>query len=211
MAENKKLRYWLFFVAAAVLFHVVLLMTVKPSFFSLFKKSISAEESDLPYQYSGDDMILTISIEVVDNASQSSQPEQVEEMEQQEDSKPTVSSEPAALPASFEDLVGDGSEPITRDPGPPPAVIPPRPVEITWPDTRKLAHCVGVHVTVHIQVDEKGKILQTRPEMENLPEDCVRAALEAAEKIVFEPARVNGIAVKMWTHVRIDFRLEKNP
>jgi hypothetical protein len=34
----------------------------------------------------------------------------------------------------------------------------------------------------------------------------VRAALESAARIVFEPGRINGVPVAMWTQVRIEFR-----
>ena len=38
------------------------------------------------------------------------------------------------------------------------AAVPPRPVEITWPETRKLRQCIGTSVTVRIWVSEEGKV-----------------------------------------------------
>jgi hypothetical protein len=88
-------------------------------------------------------------------------------------------------------------------------MIPPRALEITWPDTRDLGHCLGHHIDIMIQVDEKGSIVSIKPLDSNHPQDCIDAALESARQIVFEPGRVNGVPASMWTQVRIDFRKKR--
>jgi hypothetical protein len=206
MTERKKPIYWAAFLAVAVLIHITLLLTIKPSFFYIFKKDIHAEDTGAAPSFSGGDVILTIPIEFEDEPSETPLEEQIEEIHQGESSNPTHNSDFSSLYDDLDDLLGDGAQTIDRDPGPRPVAVPPRPVEITWPDTRRLSHCIGSHVTVNIQVSKRGDILQIRPQQTNLPADCIRAAVEAAEKIIFTPGSMNGVPSKMWTKVRIDFR-----
>ena len=87
----------------------------------------------------------------------------------------------------------------------PPGVVPPRPIEITWPDTRKLSHCVGLRIDVRIRVDEKGRVERVEPASPGLPPDCVRAALDTAKRIKFTPGTVGGKPAALWSLVTIDF------
>ncbi len=212
MRERRKTTYWAAFIAIAVIIHLVLLLTVKQSFFSLFKKSIKAERSGPIQGFPEADAIVTIPIEIEDDVLEPAHPEPTEQSEPEETIVHDLSGDLSSLIADLEDLAGEEQESMTRVPGPRPAVIPPRPVEITWPDTRKLGHCTGKHVIIRIQVDENGEILKVQPDQQDLPGDCIDAALHAARKIVFEPGSINGIAMKMWTRVRIEFRKEsKSP
>jgi hypothetical protein len=88
---------------------------------------------------------------------------------------------------------------------PPAGVVPPRPIEITWPDTRKLSHCVGLRIDVRIRVDELGRVERVEPASQGLPADCVRAALDTAKRIKFTPGTVGGKPAPMWSLVTIDF------
>jgi hypothetical protein len=208
MAERKKPIYWTAFIAVAVLVHITLLLTIKPSFFSIFKKTIQSDDSGSSSSFSGGDVILTIAIDIEDEASEPVIEEVVERPQRGDRTRSTANDDFSSLYDNLDDLLGDGAQAINRNPGPRPVAVPPRPVEITWPDTRRLGHCIGSHVIVSIQVGRDGDILQIRPQETNLPDDCIRAAVDAAEKIVFTPGSMNGVPSKMWTKVRIDFRQE---
>jgi hypothetical protein len=79
-------------------------------------------------------------------------------------------------------------------------------MEITWPDTHHLEHCLGQHIDVRIQVSKTGEILQMHVEDEDHPEDCLKAALDSARRIVFAPGKINGRPARMWTRIQIDFQ-----
>jgi hypothetical protein len=211
MIERKKTRYWALFIAAAVAIHLVLIFNIKPSFFSIFKKSISDEDAGMPFRYVGDDAMLTISIDIEDEHSESAKVEEIKPIEDESAEEPAPSrsvGRPPEIPDNIDDLIGRSSGPSQRQPSPKPAVIPPRPVEMTWPDTRHLSTCIGTRVVISLQVEKDGSIIQMLPEETDLPEACIQAALEAAGKIIFEPGRINGTAARMWTRVQIDFRRE---
>jgi hypothetical protein len=87
--------------------------------------------------------------------------------------------------------------------------IPPRPIEITWPDTRSLQHCLGHYIDVKIHVSATGKILDAQAAEEDHPADCLQAALDSANRIIFEPGQIDGQPARMWTLVRIDFRRKR--
>jgi protein TonB len=86
------------------------------------------------------------------------------------------------------------------------ASVPPRPVEITWPETRKLKQCVGQSVNVRILVSEEGSVQDVRIVPSQILPECADAALAAARHIRFEPGRTGGVPAAMWTDVRIDFQ-----
>lgn len=86
------------------------------------------------------------------------------------------------------------------------ASIPPRPVEITWPETRQLKQCIGQSVTVRIRVSEQGRVKDVEIVPSAVLPACADAALAAARRIRFEPGRQGGVPVTMWTEVRIDFQ-----
>lgn len=87
--------------------------------------------------------------------------------------------------------------------------VPPRPVEITWPDTRKLAHCVGLRIDVRIRVDALGRVERVEPASQGLPADCVQAALDTAKRIRFTPGTVDGKPAALWSLVTIDFEKKR--
>lgn len=86
------------------------------------------------------------------------------------------------------------------------ASIPPRPVEITWPETRQLKQCIGQSVNVRILVAENGRVKEVKIVPADILPACADAALAAARHIRFEPGRTGGVAAEMWTEVRIDFQ-----
>jgi periplasmic protein TonB len=89
------------------------------------------------------------------------------------------------------------------------AVVPPRPIEITWPDTRRLSHCVGLRVDVRIRVDAQGRVESVEPGSTGVPDDCMRAALDTARRIRFTPGTVGGEPATLWSLVTIDFEKKK--
>lgn len=86
------------------------------------------------------------------------------------------------------------------------ASIPPRPIEITWPETRQLKQCIGQSVNVKILVSEEGRVKDVKIVPGAVLPACADAAVAAARHIRFEAGRTGGIAAEMWTEVRIDFQ-----
>ena len=86
------------------------------------------------------------------------------------------------------------------------AAVPPRPIEITWPETRQLKQCIGQSVNVRIWVSEQGTVKDAQVVPGGGLPACADAALVAARHIRFEPGRQGGVPVTMWTEVRIDFQ-----
>ena len=86
------------------------------------------------------------------------------------------------------------------------AAVPPRPIEITWPETRQLKQCIGQSVNVRIRVSEEGQVKDVKVIPSDVLPACSDAALAAARHIRFEPGRQGGVPVAMWTEVRIDFQ-----
>jgi len=209
--KRKHTKQWLFFVAAAVVLHFLLVLYIKPSFFVLFNKSpeIATETSTRGRIHP--DAILYIPIEIEENeekpteriSEESDIEKPIDPTDRQTFPKPQ---RPAKNHVNIEDFLGESSQTLPQAPGTAVVKIPPRPLEITWPDTRDLRHCLGHHIDVRIQVGENGKILQLQPEEGDYPADCLSAALDSARRIVFAPGQINGRPVRMWTHIRIDFQ-----
>lgn len=86
------------------------------------------------------------------------------------------------------------------------ASVPPRPIEITWPETRQLKQCIGQSVNVQILVGEDGSVKDVKIVPGSILPACADAALAAARHIRFEPGKTGGVAATMWTDVRIDFQ-----
>jgi TonB family protein len=86
------------------------------------------------------------------------------------------------------------------------AAVPPRPIEITWPETRQLKQCIGESVTVRILVSEEGKVKDAQVVPSDVLPACADAALVAARHIRFIAGRQGGVPITMWTEVRIDFQ-----
>ena len=104
------------------------------------------------------------------------------------------------------EILADSPDPRPYQPEPQTTTLPPRPLEITWPDTRELSHCLGHEIVIRIQVGQQGEILSAMATDDDHPADCILAALESARQIVFSPATIDGVPASMWTEVRIDFR-----
>jgi TonB family protein len=107
------------------------------------------------------------------------------------------------------DVVGRSQAPIPSQPRTRSAVVPPRPIEITWPETDDLGHCLDLYVDIRIRVDATGEVLRVEPVAADLPPDCTRAALEAARRIKFRPGTADGKPQTMWTDIRIEFRRQR--
>ena len=210
-------------VAVVLALHAVLFISVRPAFFSMFKKTTTstAEGKGEPFAPRA---ILTIPIEIEDprpdkteepvNENADPKPAETRKIDQ----KQVVTTQEAVnideggqsdAPLDVENLLGESPQTLPHNIGPEEVMIPPRALEITWPDTRDLGHCRGHHIDLMIQVDEKGSIITIKTLDSNHPQDCIDAALESASQIVFEPGRVNGVPAAMWTQVRIDFRKKK--
>jgi outer membrane biosynthesis protein TonB len=223
-SRDKRTKEWMIIVAVVIALHVVLFLTVRPSFFAMFKKSITSASEGGTREPFAPAAILTIPIEIEDNPEEQEQEpvQDATEPTPTEDKKPEETTtlltnevvspdegSPSDGPVDVENLLGDSPETLPHSAGPTGVMIPPRAMEITWPDTRKLKHCLGHHIDIKIEVDENGAILSVEPLPGDHPPDCIRAAVESARRIVFEPGLIDGVPKTMWTHIRIDFRKKK--
>ena len=109
----------------------------------------------------------------------------------------------------LDEILGDAPQALPQGPGTEIIEIPPRPLQISWPDTGKLKHCLGQHIDVRIQVDADGSILHIVAHEGDHPADCLEAAVESAKQIIFAPGTINGKPARMWTQIQIDFTLKK--
>lgn len=200
-------RYWLVIILIAVAVHMFLLIGIKSSHFAVFRRSIdnSIASSSPPAAFP--DAIIAI---IIDVEGEETLPVEIEPPPEKEpvDGDPDVENpgdDPEA-PENLIDFTGESNAPMPFRPSTRSAVIPPRPIEITWPETKNMGHCMGLHVDVRIRVSDKGEILAVEPGDSALPEDCAAAALRTARRIVFLPGTVDGNPETMWTEIRIDFR-----
>ncbi len=201
------LRYWLMIIVLAVGVHFALVFLVKPSFLGIFRKSIKNAETSFSASSSIPSAIIVVpldedgeetrAVEIVEPNRDFSETEAVEADYGDDSSQDSD---------DILDLVNNAQTPLPGTPTTPPAVIPPKPVEITWPETKNLRHCLGKQITVRIRVGEGGEITRVDPVRNDLPPDCTAAALRAARRIVFLPGRINGHPAAMWTTIQIDFR-----
>lgn len=213
MRKRARANRWLVIVGAALAAHLVLFLFIKPSAVQFVRRAVSPG-SDTPPGGHPPDAVLSFPIEY-ESAPAVQEPVTVVTVDDQsEQNAPTPPSD--AAPSSpgpggaseLDGLIGDASRTIPRGSGSDPDLvrIPPRPLQITWPDTRRLKHCLGHQITVRVQVDETGRIVRVEAPGEDHPSDCVTAALASAGQIVFAPGTIGGKPVKMWTEIRIDFR-----
>ncbi|MBI4719637.1 MAG: hypothetical protein HY770_00030 [Chitinivibrionia bacterium] len=201
--------YWLGFILIAVALHLVLLLTVKRSFFSIFLKSTpSGEQPDRGAPFSPD-AIITVPVTFDDESSERT----IERPVIAEDSeRPPAASDSASLGLSphhrfaFDGPAGSAETPLRSPSEDRAEPIPPKPVEIAWPDIRGLKKCLGESIEFHILVADSGRILRIEAVDANAPPECVTAATVAARKIVFLPGLIDGRPAEMWTRIRIDFR-----
>jgi len=199
-------------VGAALLAHFVFFLFIRPSAVQFVRRVVSPGSENPAAAGAQPDAILSIRIEY-DGGSAQPEPVPLIAIDDGSDRNPPPA--PADAPPSspgpggtseFGGLLGDASRTIPRGSPPDLVRIPPRPLQITWPDTRRLKHCLGHQITIRVQVDETGRIVRVEAPDEDHPLDCVTAALESAGQIVFSPGTIGGKPVKMWTEIRIDFR-----
>jgi hypothetical protein len=213
MRKRARANRWLVIIGAALAAHLALFLLIRPSAVEFVRRVVSPG-SDTPPGGNPPDAVLSIPIEYESGpAEQESVPVVTVDDQSEQDSRtpPTDATPSTPGPAGaseLDGLIGDASRTIPRGPGTDPDFIriPPRPLQITWPDTRGLKHCLGHHITVRVQVDETGRIVRVEAPGEDHPADCVTAALASAGQIVFAPGTIGGKPVKMWTEIRIDFR-----
>lgn len=211
IGNRRRSRQWLLIAAVAVAIHLLLLLTVKQSFFEVFQKSLDDDLGSSSPRSAAPQAIVVIPIEV-----ESDEAEVVEVTIEEPQPEP-----PAKEPTDVEregrdieavnilDVIGDAQAPIPSTPTTSGAVVPPRPVEITWPETEKLGHCLGLNIDIRIRVGERGEVLRVEPVDSDRPRDCTQAAIDAAERIKFRPGTVDGRARAMWTQIRIEFRRQR--
>lgn len=91
-----------------------------------------------------------------------------------------------------------------------PGVTPPKLVRFEKPEYPPIARRLRAEgvVVVSVLVDETGKVIDTRVVQRASKEvGLEEAALEAARSAVYRPATKDGVRVKIWTTLRIPFRL----
>ncbi len=215
MRERKRSKQWLVFLAAAIAFHVFLLLYVKQSHFSIFSHKTQLTAENATRGSSSPDAILYIPLEI-DEPRDNEPVERITEISDvEETTRPTdefsfpIPGRPSDTPEELDDILGEASQALPQGPGVEFIKIPPLPLQITWPDTRDLKHCLGQHIDVRIQVDADGKILNIEADEFENPADCVEAALESARQIIFAPGTINGKSARMWTRIQIDFTRKK--
>jgi TonB family protein len=110
---------------------------------------------------------------------------------------------PAAAPVKEGDLVDLGS--VTE----PPKII--KSADPVYPQTAQRLG-IGGSITVNALIDEKGNVIDTGI-LKGIQDDkgLGRAAVTAVKKWKFQPARKNGVAVKVWKSFIIAFKAEANP
>jgi TonB family protein len=215
-AESR--RKWATILVVAVLLHLAVLLVVRPSFFSGLLRDPETPSAGTPASggASAPDAIVAIQIDVEDTwrpidvtpipappAEAPTPPEPANETEAESgagNALDQLESLDLGDPAARTSGSGGGGTGRT---------IPPRPVEITWPETSRLKPCIGRHVEVNIQVDATGAVLRVDPVDAGAPGECLRAALAAAGKMRFVPGTVDGRPTTLWTRVRIDFEKRK--
>jgi len=116
---------------------------------------------------------------------------------------PAPESAPVAAPVNEGDLVELGS--VTE----PPKII--KSADPVYPQTAQRLG-VGGSITVNALIDEKGNVIDTGI-LKGIQDDkgLGRAAVTAVKKWKFQPARKNGVAVKVWKSFVIAFKAEANP
>ena len=212
MRERERLTHWLLIVGAALVLHLVLLLCIKPSVFHFFARTPAPPAGPYTDSSPTPDAILSIPVEIEDDAQE--EPFRIVSDNLAAEGPDDRATQPAppergggfGTDLDITDMVGEASRTLPQASDADLLQTPPRPLQITWPDTRRPERCLGHQITVLIQVDEQGVILHVEPEAASHPSDCVIAAVESARQIVFAPGTINGRPAKMWTRIRIDFR-----
>ena len=91
---------------------------------------------------------------------------------------------------------------------PGPGVTPPRLAKSIQPAYPIMARRLNKKATVSLRVliDETGKVLEVEPMGQPAGYGFDEAAVGAAEKTLWDPPAKNGVSVKMWWTIRIDFQ-----
>lgn len=214
MTRRNRKREWSIVIGVAILFHAVLFISIRPEFFSAFRKTVS---NDASRRFEAD-AIVTIPIEIEDQLEDSAEQDPVqdakepareprkERLDQPRNESASSDGSPDTEAIEIESLTGRSPETLRRNQGPQGLAIPPRPVELTWPNTRNLGHCLGHSIDVRIEVGRRGEVLDVQAAGNDHPSDCIRAAIASARRIVFEPGEIDGVPSQMWTQIRIEFR-----
>ncbi len=208
--EQSSKRVWWVLVILVLLFHLALLVFVRPEYLDFFVRDIDTT-SGAGARHGASvppDAIIAIQVDV--EAEDQTVPETATATESPSDATPSPDATQTGHDDALEtldlgELIGQTRSPRAGSGTGARETIPPRPVEITWPETRRLKHCIGRHVDVRILVGEDGAIRRVEPQANDLPPDCLQSALDAAGKIKFSPGRVAGKPATLWAQVRIDF------
>ena len=208
IGNRRRSAYWLVIAALAVLVHLLIILTVKPAFFEVFRKSISDESGASSPRSSKPRTIVVIPVEIESDEGEVVLVDPVEEPPTEDPAdEERLGEETDAF--NILDVVGESQAPVPSTPSTRSAVVPPRPVEITWPETAKLGHCLGLSIDIRIRVGRSGEVLRVEPLGGDIPADCTEAAIDAAQRIKFRPGTTDGKPETMWTEIRIEFRRQR--
>jgi protein TonB len=93
---------------------------------------------------------------------------------------------------------------------PGPGVVPPKLVSIEKPEYPPIARRMQIEgdVLLSVLVDENGNVINVRI-LDRVPQNVGinEAAVAAARRAKYQPATKDGVRVKMWTNLRLPFRL----
>lgn len=202
--RTRRPAFWVAMILLAVIVHVLLFFLVKPSYLGIFSRSLDEGEPSPSSLASYPRAIIAIPVDLEEDEPRPVEIPEPTRPQTQANAEAQRTGDSDAQ--DVQDILDGPQAPRTGTPYTQAAVIPPKPVEITWPSTKNLRHCLGLRVTIVLQVGPGGEILSAKPVSDELPEDCSAAALKAARRIIFLPGTINGKPTTMWTHIQIDFR-----
>jgi len=212
MDGRSRSRYWAGFILAAIAVQILLFLAIRQPFLDLFRKDVSQSAGASSPQASFPDAIVAITIEIEGEEPMLEQPE-----EETAPHPPAESDSPerpgrgTSRIANIDilDITGEAQAPLPSQPSGRRTAVPPRPIEITWPETKDLGHCLDLQINIDILVSATGEVLDVKPVSNDFPRDCIDAALDAARRIKFRPGQIKGVPAEMTTRLRIDFREER--
>jgi protein TonB len=91
-----------------------------------------------------------------------------------------------------------------------PDVAPPKLVGRLEPRYPMMAQKLKKEASLYVSVlvDEEGRVAQAKLAQDEVGFGFDEAALQAARRARFEPARKDGVVVKTWTNLKLEFRLQ---
>ncbi len=208
IGNRRRSAHWLIIAALAILVHLLVILTVRPAFFDIFRKSIDDELGASSPRSSMPQAIIVIPIEVEGDEAEIVFEVPVEELSTEDPSEEQRDGEDTDA-LNILDVIGESQAPVPSTPSTRSSVVPPRPIEITWPKTEKLGHCIGLGIDIRIRVGKTGRVLRVEPVAGGYPSDCAQAAIDAAGRIKFRPGTADGKPEAMWTEIRIEFRRQR--